>query len=218
MENDLKNIQNSDPLKRIVERQTEKEELSPMDPPEAYAPPNLDVIPYEDMHPLFQQLMDEHKKCVKELDAFEDVLLSIKQKGIKQEFNKPLGDFFEFIDKSVVAHNLKEEKILFPDFQKILKENGQHSNGPEATTVVDMLEDDHIKLMQLSAVTFNFFGLAGRLPDPASSAIVLDAAIEQGRALVEILKLHIFREDNVVFVEAQNMIDIGILDEMFEKL
>jgi len=215
---DLKNIQKVDPLKRIVERQTDQEELSPMEPPDAYEPPNKEEIPYEERHPFLQKFMDEHKRCVKELDAFEEVLIKIHKEGVKPEFNKPMREFFEFVDNNVVSHNLKEEKILFPVLQKILLETGQHSNGPESTTAVDMLEDDHIKLMQLSAVTFNFFGLAGRLPDTASRAIVLDAALEQGKALVEMLKLHIFREDNVVFVQAQNNLGQEAMDGMLTEL
>jgi hemerythrin-like domain-containing protein len=215
---DLKNMQNTDPLKRIVERQTDQEELSPMDPPDAFSPPNREVIPIEEMHPFIQKLMEEHNGCIKVLNDFEEILLKIHNDGVKPEFNKPLGDFFEFIDNHVVAHHLKEEKMLFPELHRLLLEGGQHSSGPETTTAVDMLEDDHIKLMQLSAITFNFFGLAGRLPDPASRAIVLDAALEQGKALVEMLKLHIFREDNVVFVQAQNMIEKNVLDDMLGKL
>jgi len=215
---DLKDLQKQDPLKRMVERQTQKEEFSPMDPPDAYSPPKEESIAYEDMSPAIQKLMDEHKKCEKQLSDFENVLEAIQKDGMKREFNKQLGDFFSFIDSDVVAHNLKEEKILFPTLQKVLLETGQHSNGPTATTAVDMLESDHIKLMQLSAITFSYFGLAGRLPDVASRAIVLDAAIEQGKALVEMMRLHIFREDNVVFVQAQNSISKGDLDEMDQAM
>ncbi len=215
---DFKNLQQVDPLKRMVERQTEKEEFSPMDPPDAYSPPGGKEIPYEEMHPFLQRLMDDHKKCVAELDAFEEVLSKIHKEGVKPDFNKPVSQFFEFLDNAVVTHNLKEEKILFPLLQERLLEGGQHSKGPEATTAIDVLEDDHIKIMQLSAVTFNFFGLAGRLPDIASRAITLDAALEQGKALVEMLKLHIFREDHVTFVQAQEMLITEELDEMYVQL
>ncbi len=71
--------------------------------------------------------------------------------------------------------------------------------------------------MQLSAVAFNFFSLAGRLPDIASRAMVLDAAVEQGKALVEMLQLHIFREDNVVFAQAQQYVAKDELDDMLQR-
>lgn len=214
----LKDLNKIDPLKRIVEKDTGQEELSPMEPPEAYKPPNMDAIAYEKMHPFLQKLIDEHKVCLKELDAFEEVLIKIQEGGISKELNEKLSMFFNFLDNNIVSHNLKEEKILFPLLNERLIENGEHSSNSVPKTAVDMLEDDHIKLMQLAAITFNFMGLSGRLPDIASRALVLDAAVEQGKALVELLKLHIFREDNIVFSLAQKFIKKEEFAEMEERL
>ena len=44
--------------------------------------------------------------------------------------------------------------------------------------------------------------------------IVLDAALEQGKNLVELLRLHVFREDNVVFSLAHRLIATTEFDEM----
>lgn len=203
---ELKVINQNDPLKRKAEKQTEQEEFSPMDPPDAYSPPNLETVPYEDMHPFLQQLMDEHRNCTKELDEFEAALLHIQEKGVDRELNGKLSHFFEFFDEHIVRHNQKEEKVLFPLLQKRLLESGEHGHGPDPVTAVDMLEDDHVKTIQLAAVVFNFFGLVMRLPDANSRLVVLDAALENGKALVEMLRLHIFREDNVVFAQAQRLI------------
>jgi hemerythrin-like domain-containing protein len=198
---DIEKLQTTDPLKRMVEKQSEQEEFSPMDPPDAYSPPGGEAIPYEKMPPFLQKLMDEHNAGLKELDAFEKVLMQLQKQGLKpdKQVDAGLRRFFSFLDEHILPHNLKEEKILFPLLQKRLLEKGEHSQGQYPKTAVDMLEDDHIKLTQLAAVTFNFLGLAARLPDAASRAITLDAALEQGKALVELLRLHIFREDNVVF-------------------
>ena len=51
---DIKKLQTTDPLKRMVEKQSEQEEFSPMDPPDAYSPPGIEAVPYEKM-PLFLQ-------------------------------------------------------------------------------------------------------------------------------------------------------------------
>ena len=160
-----------------------------MNPPEAFAPPKLEEIPYEELHPFLQRLMDEHKACIKELDAFEEALIYIQQKGINKTVDGKLRDFFEFFDTHIVKHNQKEEKILFPLLHQRLIEKGEHGKGSDLLTAVDMLEDDHIKTIQLAAVVFNFFGLAMRLPDPNSRLVVLDAALEQGKTLIENLKL-----------------------------
>jgi hemerythrin-like domain-containing protein len=198
---DLKKLQQDDPLKRMVEKQTDQEELSPMNPPDAYSPPGLETVLYEDLPPVLKRLVDDHKVCQKKLEAFENVLIQLKQSGLKpdRDVDEQLRDFFQFLDERIVLHNLKEEKVLFPLLQERLLAEGEHSQGRFPKTAVDILEDDHIKTIQLAAATFNLLGLAARLPDAPSRALTLDAALEQGKALVELLRLHIFREDNVVF-------------------
>ena len=214
----LKQLRDIDPLKRMAEKQSEQEEFSPMDPPDAYAPPGMEAVPYEALHPFLQQLMDDHKAVIKELDALEDVFVHMQQEGIGRDVNQRLSHFFRFLDDEIVRHQVKEEKVLFPLLQERLIEKGEHSHGPVAKTAVDMLEDDHIKVMQLAAVTFNFFGLAPRLPDPASRGLVLDAALEQGKTLIELLRLHIFREDNIVFPLAHKHMTPDELDTMAQQV
>jgi len=217
---DLNKMQNNDPIKRMVEKQTNQQEFSPMAPPDAYEPPETEAIPYEKMSPFIQNLMDDHKECVEKIDLLEDVLSQLQENGLVPDpkIDEGLREFFTFLDEKIVRHNLKEEKILFPLLQRRLLEKGEHGTGSNPKTAVDMLEDDHIKLMQLAAVTFNFLGLAVRLPDPASRAMVLDAAIEQGRSLVEISRLHFFREDKVVFSLADELITSKEFKEMEKQL
>ena len=211
---ELKVINQHDPLDRRAEKQHEQEELSPMDPPDAYSPPTLDAVPYEDMHPFLQQLMDEHQACIEQLNAFEQALLQIQQEGLSRKVDEKLREFFHFFDNNIVKHNQREEADLFPLLHRRLIENGEHGRGHDALTAVDMLEDDHVKALQLAAVVFNFFGLTMRLPDANSRLVVLDAAIEQGKTLVEMLKLHIFREDNIAFAQARRLLTKTELDEM----
>ncbi|NIT60223.1 MAG: hypothetical protein GWN00_29655 [Aliifodinibius sp.] len=59
--------------------------------------------------------------------------------------------------------------------------------------------------------------MASRLPDASSRTLVLDAALEQGKTIVELLRLHIFREDNVVFPLAVKYLSNDEL-KMMEKL
>ena len=217
---ELKVINKEDPIRRKAKKQEDVKEYSPMDPPDAYAPPNMEEISLADLHPFLIKLMDEHKMVVEKLNDFEKTLLHIQDTGIDKNTNQELGDFFTFFDESIVAHNQKEEKQLFPLLQKRFLENGDHGSGKEPVTAIDMLEEDHIKIHQLAAVVFNFFGLTMRLPDLDSRLIVLDAAIEQGKVLVELLKLHIFREDNVVFPLAHKYIrqeEFELMDDTIEK-
>lgn len=209
----------TDYLKRNVEKDTNGQpEYSPMDPPDAYKPPNINPVPYEELSPFLRHLADEHKIILSELKKFESVLIEIRKEGINKGLNKMLSDFFQFLDESIVIHHLKEERILFPILHDRLLDKGEHAPGAIPETAVDMLENDHIKTMQLVTLTFTLMGLSSRLTDPASRAVLVDTAIEQGNALIELLRLHIFREDNVVFALATKYLTEGDFIKMEEQL
>lgn len=213
MDLDLKNLNKLDPLKRMVERQEETEEFSPMDPPDAFQPPSLDEVQYEDMHPLIQSLMDEHKACNEVINTFETTLISLHTDGFSKNTLEGINDFFSFFDDSIIEHNRKEDDTVFAELNTILHEKEEFSTGTEKT-VVDLMEDDHIKMLQLAAISFNLFGLITRIPDESSGMVILDLAVEQSKALIEMLKLHIFREDNVVFPIANKYLSTKVLDAL----
>lgn len=189
-----------DYIKRFVEKDADVDPVySPMDPPDSYKPQGVEPVPYEELHSVMQLLIDEHKIALDKIAELEATLVEIKKDGINRERNKKLGEFFEFLDNKIVLHNLKEERVLFPFIHDRMIDNGEHGTGPVPDTAVDMLENDHIKMMELATLTFSLMGITSRITDPVSKAILLDTAVEQGLSLVELLRLHIFREDNVVF-------------------
>lgn len=210
---DLKNLNKQDPLKRMVERQNETEEFSPMDPPDAFQPPALDEVKYEDMHPLIQSLMDEHKVCNEVIGAFENTLNSLHTDGFSKDTLEGINDFFSFFDEYIIEHNYKEDKTVFADLNPILHKKEEYSTGSKKT-VVDFMEGDHIKMLQLAAISFNLFGLITRITDDSSRLVILDLAVEQSKALVEMLKLHIFREDTIVFPIANKYLSTEVLDAL----
>lgn len=203
-----------DPLARQAESGAGGPDISPMDPPGAYEPPAEGAVPYEEMHAFLRRLVDEHVPFVKALNDFEETLVSIQKNGMSRKAEEGLRDFFVFFDHEFTPHNRREEAALFPALHRALVLKGEHSNGTVPTTAVDMMEDDHVKAVQLAAVVFNFFGLASRLPDPRSALMTLDAAVEQGKALAERLRLHIFREDRIVFPLAHLHLEPDELDRM----
>lgn len=202
MNNIFENSDNkkTDYIKRFVEKDTGSDPVySPMDPPDAYKPMGVEPVPYDLLHPALQYFMDEHKIALKKIDELEATLLEIKNEGITKERNKRLGEFFAYLDDKIVLHNLKEERVLFPFIHDRMLDNGEHGTGPIPDTAIDLLEHDHIKTMELGTLTFSLMGISSRLTDPVSIALLMDTAVEQGLSLVELLRLHIFREDNVVF-------------------
>lgn len=118
----------TDYLTRVVEKETNgKPEYSPMDPPDAYKPPSITPVPYDELAPFLRHLCDEHKIILTELEKFESALAEIRKEGINKGLNKMLADFFQFLDDSIVLHHLKEERILFPILHDRLLDKGEHS-------------------------------------------------------------------------------------------
>lgn len=197
----FKERSNTDPLKRNVEKGLEQVENSPMDPPSAYSEQNIEKMKSEDLETSILIFQDEHKKALVVIEKFEQALTQFKTNGYKldAEINDRFRAFFNFLDNELFPHNIKEEKTLFPTLHKRLIEVGEHSVGENPKTAIDVMEDDHIKFIQLGALTFNFLGLASRIQDQASRFFVYDTAYENGRELVELLKLHIYREDSILF-------------------
>ncbi|PJA98854.1 MAG: hypothetical protein CO128_05385 [Ignavibacteriales bacterium CG_4_9_14_3_um_filter_30_11] len=205
----------NDPIKRIVEKDSE-EELSPMAPPEAYAPSTVAPVAYEDMHPLLQNLMDEHKVFVKILDNFESSLTEWHQNKwiFNDAINKNFKDLFSFLDNNTPVHNKKEEKQLFPLLHKKLLESGEHSGDEPPKTGVDVMEEEHIQVAQLGALCLNFLGLGSQVKEKETRGMIFEYAYNQGKEIVEIMRLHIYREDETLFPLAMKL----ITKEEFESL
>ena len=204
-----------DPLRKQAERGLDGGQgLSPMDPPDAYAPPSVEPVPAADMHPFLRKFMDEHVPFMEELNAFEAAIVSIQKAGYTREADAKLRHFFHYFDQEFSPHHRREEATLFPLLHQRLIASGEHGKGSDVTTAIDLMQDEHAKALQLAAVVVNFLGLVFRLPDERSGMIVLDAALEQGNNLVELLRLHVFREDNVVFSLAHRLISRAEFDQM----
>ncbi len=211
-----KNISSSDFLTRFVEKEKELEELSPMNPPDAFSPSTVETVAYEDMTPFLQKLMDEHKVFTEVLNKFESALIEWKKNDwiFNDDIDKGLKELFSFLDKNTPVHNRKEEKELFPLLHKRLLQTGKHSSGDEPKTAVDIMEDEHIKVAQLGALCLNFLGLGSRLEDNKSREIVFELAYEQGKTIVETMRLHIYREDETLFPLAMKLISKEEFEEM----
>jgi len=209
-------LKDNDPIIRDVDKDAEIDENSPMDPPDAYDANEVEGVAYEDMHSLLQNYMDEHKVAVNKIKEFEKALAQFKELGYKlnDEINTSFSDFFQFFDNNLMDHNQREEKELFGLLHKRLIESGEKGEGDNPQTAVDMMEDDHIKFIQLGALAFNMLGLATRLQDERSRTFVNDVAYNNGRELAELLHLHIYREDKILFPLAHKLISTEEFDAM----
>lgn len=208
-----------DPLKKQTEIEPGLDNgLSPMDPPDAYAPPNMELVSLAEMHPFLRNCVEEHAPFLVEVNAFEDTIISIQKEGYTKEADSKLKHFFNFFDEEFIPHNRREETTIFSLLRERLLASGEHGVGDDPATAIDMMEDEHTKAAQLAAVILNFMGLAFRFPDEKTKLIILDAALEQSKFLVELLRLHVFREDNVVFPLAHRLITRAEFDEMQPRI
>ncbi|MCC6838886.1 MAG: hemerythrin domain-containing protein [Flavobacteriales bacterium] len=209
-------LKEEDPIMRNAEKETGVAELSPMEPPGAYEANVPEAKEVKVTHPMLVQYMREHERAREVLDRFEKAMLAYHEAGFKlnDEINDALREFFTFYEEDLFAHNQREERQLFPLLHRRLIESGEHSESKPPTTAVDMMEDDHVKFIQLSALTFNILGLAARLPDERSRGFAFQVAFNNARELVELIRLHIYREDHVVFPLAQKLIDAEELDAL----
>lgn len=205
-----KKLKADDPLMRNANKELEVSEHSPMDPPEAYdvETARVEGMEYKDLHQALQLMIDDHNDLTKELKLFENALVEFheSQYFFTQEIHDQFDRFFKYFDDHILPHNRKEERVLFPILHKKLIEDGEHGVGKKKETAVDIMEDDHVKFIQLASLTFNMLGLASRLPDLASRAMTFDMAYHNGKELVELIRLHLFREDNTVFPLAQKLL------------
>ena len=214
----LKELNKVDPVKANVSKELDgKEEDSPMDPPSSYDKKVDDVAV---SHKLLKILMDEHDEVTKIIDRLEKAIAQYKQNNyvLNDEVNSTFHDFFHFTDNKLLPHNRKEEKVLFPLLQKRLIENKEHGVNNQDLTAIDIMEDDHIKFIQLTTLMFNLLGLAARLPDKQSAFFTYDTFYNISKEFIELLKLHIYRENEILFPLAQKYLTEDDLNSLLPQL
>jgi hemerythrin-like domain-containing protein len=211
-----------DPLKRDSHKGDELSEHSPMDPPDAYDEEftSVEGIKYEDLTSSLKNMIGEHNELNEHAEKFEKALGDFHDSSymFTKAINERFNSFFKYFDDHILPHNRKEERHLFPILHKRLIESGEHSPGEDKETAIDLMEDDHVKFIQLASLTFNLLGLASRLPDNNSRAITFDLAYHNGKELIELLRLHIYREDNTIFPLAQKLLSIKELNYLDEEI
>ena len=211
---DMRKLAETDPLHRNVDKDAGGDELSPMEPPDAYAPPATVALDYDALHPFLKRVVDDHRNIGEQLGMLETALAEIEKTGMSPEAGAVLTKFFAFMDAEITPHHRREERKLFPLLRERLIASGEHAGSADKRTGVDVLEDDHVKDIQHTAAACAFIGLFKRLPDPDSGKVALAWGVRQCRVLVEHLRLHIFREENIIFGLAQQHLSRAELDRI----
>lgn len=207
---DKKLLQEIDPLKAQSEVSAfdRGADISPMDPPEAYDPPARKKIARPAMNPFVADLFDEHVVFKAHLQAFKLALEELRAAGsMGPSHGAVIKNFFSFFGDTFIEHNRNEERFLFPILREKLILSGEHGPGKSPMTGIDVLENEHIEALQLATISLKYFELYGRLPDEKSQEIVFQLGINHGLELVELMDLHIFREDEIIFGLAHELLN-----------
>lgn len=203
-----KKLKDQDPILRNIDKDENLEEFSAMDPPEAYDKERVVGSNYESMDKFIQELMDEHKEVIEKTKVFDEALVTFRDSGFAftRDIDDAFNAFFVYFDEHILPHNRKEERHYFRILHDRLIESGEHGKGENPSTAIDLMEDDHTKFIQLAALAFNLLGLGTRLRDNESRGMTFDLAFNAGRELTELLRLHIFREDETLFPLSQQLL------------
>lgn len=216
---ELARLQIIDPVKKQGEVSLSDRggQCSPLSPPEAMAPPSSVKVNYEDFHPFLQQLIDEHNSLKNVMDEFKIALQDIgKTKNVLGQNDKIVKNFFKVFMSEFIIHNQKEENVLFPILAQRFLEIGEHSKTSRPITPIDILKNEHLEAMQVGAEARCTWELIHQVFDATSRIILLGSFLRKSNTLLEMMKLHIFREDDIVFSLAQKHLTIGQLDQMLD--
>lgn len=211
-----KTLQSIDPLKKQSEVSASDmgAGLSPMSPPDYNQPPSAFSVDFDNLHPFIKSLMDEHKELLTQIESFKKVLSDIKFKRKIENIDiNPIKSFLEFFHEEFISHNKKEEQHLFRILDKKLIEAGEHSSGNgQVFTGIKILEDDHIQAIRQGAVLNTLFNLYSSFSDSASMRLVFNEITKNCDELISLLEIHIFREDEIIFGQAQALLSNEELD------
>ena len=195
------------------------EDLSPMDPPDAYTPPSTCELDLENLHPFLMELLEEHREINSYITEFESCLQDVMRRNdLGPNGFAGFSKFMNYFDDEFVPHNKREEGHFFSLVNERLIEAGEfgEKNGKKFTGI-KILEEDHIDAIKLGAKITTLLELLAQLNHISSRNILQQKLFQTAKQLVELLKLHIFREDNIIFGQAQKLLKKEELDQLLNS-
>jgi hemerythrin-like domain-containing protein len=144
-------------------------------------------------------LKKEHERILVVVDALEKECGSLESgKTINEDFFRESIDFIRnYADK---FHHAKEEDILFKEFCKSAEEGEVHCNP------VDQMLQEH-------DVGRNFVkGIEEGLNERDNEKV-----IKNSRGYIQLIREHIFKEDDILYPMADEVLSKGVQEEMLKK-
>lgn len=151
-------------------------------------------------------LKAEHQEVLQKLDTLEDVINRLHEKAA---IAAPLKDLTTFFNTDFWTHFAKEEEALFPELEKFIPREA----GPVGVMLAEH-EDLRRTNAEIQRATSEY--LSGS--DNVQTRAVLQ---ERGTHFVTVLREHINKEDNILFMMADMHLDqeqVNSVLERFEKI
>jgi len=161
-----------------------------------------------------KELMDCHQAVLKQLDALEKTGTELENGANPESKEKELKEFLEFTDTSLALHTRDEEQALFPLLEPKICGHACGAHG--AITPVEVMMANHKDVHAAFAVIRELMKLSkeGNLePKEASTEIA-----SQIRFIVDTMRDHIWKEDNVLYRIAKEELSKEDLGRISKKM
>lgn len=148
---------------------------------------------------IFQRLRADHERVLAELATIERAL---EARDGADDALRGLAGLIELLDAQFATHMRFEEESLYPALEALL---------PETAAVVAPLRAEHVELRGMLEA------LRPSLASPALAARRAPIGV-QLRDLVDLLRIHVRKEDAIVFRLAERVLHPMVLDSFAAAL
>ncbi len=146
-----------------------------------------------------EMLKEDHQHVLQKLDALEDITHHLDKKG---EVSAKLKDLAAFFKTEFWVHFTKEEEALFPEIDKFIP----RESGPIGVMLIEH-EDLRSTNSRLQPAIATYL----RDSDNAQARGVIQ---KDGTHFIELLRNHIDKEDNILFMMADMHLDQAQIDKV----
>ncbi len=151
-------------------------------------------------------LREEHEQVLQKLEALEEVISHLDR---KEAISAKLEDLASFFKTDFWVHFTKEEEALFPEIEKFIPRDG----GPIGMMLIEH-EDLRNTNKEFQRAVDEYLG-------DSDSAEIKRMIQEYGSHFIGVLRQHIDKEDNILFMMADMHLDQTQTDKvvkLFHKI
>lgn len=154
-------------------------------------------------HPVFRKLREDHRRVLAEMSDLERAIGPVAEAGpLRPGMERRIHGIAAMLERQFATHMAGEAELLYPALAEAM---------PDARPSLEPLEAEHA---ELRAMLDALVGLLGKPPSP-----VRDEQIAvQVHDLVDLLRIHIRKEEALVFLVAERILDEAAIDRLTSRL